>query len=157
MNRKLLVPSLGIAVLALGACGLLDGEKGPPTYALVQLRHDATRIQMVTLMKTYSEPECNAAIEEYMNSFFEGDTEGWRQTERSCRQTLEELYQRVFNKEQFHATYVILSAKEDPDYDARVVLFGIPSSQAQQICEKVARDIERRMKVDAECVQGTIG
>jgi hypothetical protein len=142
--------------LLAGACKL--AEEGPPTYALVTLRHDETRIQMVAIMETGSEAQCNVAIRAYMAGFQEDPSSSeWRQTERSCKQTLDDIYQRVMRKEKFHATYIAFSPMDDWEYESRIVLFGIPSTQAQEVCQQVAREIGTRYGVQTECIQGTIG
>lgn len=156
---------VGISLLLFSTvmgCEMLEPKPdGPPTYAFVSLRHDASRIRMVTLMETYGAGSCELAIEQFLESFHEGedqdDAEQWRETERSCKQTLEELYQRVLNKEQFHATYLVLSARDDLVHDMRIVLFGIPATEAQDVCELIARDMAKRLTVKAQCIQGTVG
>jgi Prokaryotic cytochrome b561 len=150
--------AFSVVAVALSSSGCKAVEEGPPTYALVTMRHDETRIQMVTIMTTFSEAQCNAAIREYMAGFESDPSSGeWRQTERSCRQQIESLYERVMRKEKFHATYIAFSPKNSWEYEARIVLYGIPSTQAQEICQQVAREVGNRYQVDAECNQGTIG
>jgi hypothetical protein len=45
MIRKTWLPLVVLTVLSSMAC-----EQGPPTYALLTMKHDATRIQIVTVM-----------------------------------------------------------------------------------------------------------
>lgn len=153
------VASLLITAATIACTGTSREEpKGPPTYAMVTLRHDATHIQMVGLMETFSDAQCDAAIREYMAGF-EADPSAveWRETERSCQQNIADIYQRVMRKEVFHATYIAFSPASRWDYEARIVLFGIPSTQAQEICQQVAKDVRNRYGVQTECIQGTIG
>jgi hypothetical protein len=142
------------AMLLSGAC-----EKAPPAYALLTLKHDETRIQMVTIMEVPSTDLCEKAFQEFMEGYSAegGGGEGWRETERSCQQILEPLYQGVMNRETFHATYLAFSPKGSFEFEGRLVLYGIPSPQAQEICESIARDVGTRLGVDAECFQGTVG
>jgi hypothetical protein len=122
------------------------------------MKHDATRIQLVTVMEVSSETECKVASDEFNKGFLEGAPPGeWRETERSCSQALEPIYQRVMNKEKFHATYLIVSPKGDWNWEARLVIFGVPSSEAQPVCEQLSKDMEEDLGAAAECVQGTIG
>ena len=156
MIRKTWLPLFGLTVLFLMAS--MACEQGPPTYALLTMKHDATRIQIVTVMKVWSESECEVASREFSKGFLEGSTPGeWRETERSCQQVLEPIYQRVMNNEKFHATYLILRPKGDWRYESRVVIFGVPSSEAQPVCEKLSKEMEKELQASAECVQGTIG
>jgi hypothetical protein len=140
-------------LLGSGSC-----EPSPKAYALVTLKHAETRIQMVTIMEIPSENECESAFQEFMKGFAsDSGSEGWSQTERSCQQNLEPMYQKVMNRETFHATYLAFSPRNTFDYEGRIVLYGIPSSEAQEICHKIAEDVGERLGVTAECVQGTVG
>lgn len=122
------------------------------------MKHDQSRIQMVAIMEIPGTGACEAAFGEFLEAYAEsGGTEGWRETERSCQEVLEPLYQPVMKRETFHATYLAFSPKETFDYEGRVVLYGIPSSQAQEICQQIASEVGKRLGVDAECVQGTVG
>ena len=153
MIRKIRLP-----LLVLGLLSSLSCEKGPSTYALITVRHDATRIQFVAGMETSSQSECETPAREISKGFFEGAESGeWRETERSCKQVLEPIYQRVMNKEKFHATYLILSPKGAWEWEARMVIFGVASSEAQPVCEKLAKEMEKDLEAEAECVQGSIG
>jgi hypothetical protein len=153
MIRKTWLPLVVLTVLSSMAC-----EQGPPTYALLTMKHDATRIQIVTVMKVWSETECEAAAREFVKGFLEGAPSGeWRETERACHQVLEPIYQRVMDKEKFHATYLILRPKGQWKYESRIVIFGVPSSEAQPVCEKLSKDMEKELEAEAECVQGSIG
>jgi hypothetical protein len=67
------------------------------------------------------------------------------------------MYQKVMNRETFHATYLAFTPKDEFEYEGRIVLYGIPSSQAQEICNGIARDVGQKLGVDAQCVQGTVG
>ena len=157
MSRKTILCLLVFACLAPIACELLQ-DKGPPIYALVRMRHDASRVELLTLMETFGDTGCDVAIEQFMAGFYEDDdNEEWRRSERNCLTELEPLYQQAFNKEQFHATYLIIEPEAAWEYEARILLFGIPSSQAQEVCASVAKDIGSRFQVKTECVQGTIG
>lgn len=148
-----LLPFALTTVLGSGAC-----ETPPPAYALVTMKHAETRIQMVTIMEIPGANACEAAIQEFMEGFAsEGDTDGWSRTESSCQELLEPMYQKVMNRETFHATYLAFSPKNDFDYEGRIVLYGIPSSQAQEICNKIAADVGEKLGVTAECMQGTVG
>jgi len=134
------------------------GEPAPKAYALVTLKHDETRIQMVTIMEIPGENECETAFQEFMNGFTAEDgSQGWRQTETSCQQALEPLYQPVMSRGTFHATYLAFSPKNDWDYEGRIVLYGIPSSQAREICDQIAKELAARLEVEVECIQGTVG
>jgi len=53
--------------------------------------------------------------------------------------------------------YLAFSPKDTFEFEGRLVLYGIPSSQAQEICQSIARDVGTRLGVDAECFQGTVG
>ena len=132
-------------------------EPAPKAYALVTLKHDETRIQMVAIMEIPGEGECETAFQEFMNGFSEDGSEGWRQTEKSCQPALEPLYQNVMSRGTFHATYLAFSPRNDWEYEGRIVLYGIPSAQAQEICNEIAKDLGERLDVEVECVQGTIG
>jgi hypothetical protein len=159
MVRKIRLPLFGLNALSLMALmASMACEQGPPTYALLTMKHDATRIQIVTVMKVWSEAECEAASREFVKGFLEGANPGeWRETERTCQQVLEPIYQRVMNKEKFHATYLILRPKGQWKYESRIVIFGVPSSEAQPVCEKLSKEMEKDLEAEAECVQGTIG
>lgn len=153
MIRTILVLLVAITALSSMAC-----EPGPKTYALLTLKHAATRIQIVTVMEVESEPECDVASRAFSKGFLEGAGSGeWRETERTCQQELEPIYQRVMNKEKFHATYLILHPKGEWRYEARIVLFGVPSSEAQPVCQQLAKAMKEELEAEAECVQGTIG
>ena len=150
-----LLPFVVSALFSSGACNF---ERAPSAYALVTLKHDETRIQMVTIMEIPGENECDSAIQQFMNGFGgDGGSQGWRQTERSCQQTLEPLYQRVMNKETFHATYLAFSPRSTWEYEGRIVLYGIPSQQAQEICHDIAGEVGESLGVEVECIEGTIG
>lgn len=150
-----LLPFVVSALFTSGGCNL---EPAPKAYALVTVKHDETRIQMVAIMEISSTDECETAYAQFMEGF-SGDegSQGWRQTENSCQQALEPLYQKVMNRETFHATYLAFSPRNDWEYEGRIVLYGIPSSQAQEICHQIAQEIGERLDVEAECVQGTVG
>jgi hypothetical protein len=154
-RRAWVMPFVVSAALSSSACKF---EKTPPAYALITLKHDETRIQMVTILEVPSTDLCESAFREFMEGYAtEGGGEGWRETERSCQQILEPLYQGVMNRETFHATYLAFSPKGGFDFEGRLVLYGIPSSQAHEICQEIAGEVGDRLGVNAECVQGTIG
>jgi hypothetical protein len=141
--------------LSSGGCNL---EAPPKAYAQINLKHAETRIQMYTIMVIPSASQCETAFKEFMNGFTsEGGSEGWAETERSCQETLDPMYERVMNRETFHATYLAFTPKDEFEYEGRIVLYGIPSSQAQEICNGIAKDVGEKLGVDAQCVQGTIG
>lgn len=152
------VPLLPFALCALLPSVACTFEPASKAYALVTLRHDETRIQMVSIMEISRVEECETAFREFMAGFStEGDSSEWRETERSCQPTIEPLYQRVMNKETFHATYLAFSPRSAWEYEGRIVLFGIPSAQAQEICHQIAKEVGERLSVEAECIQGTVG
>jgi hypothetical protein len=115
------------------------------------------KVELVTFIKAYGDEDCQTASEAFIKGFVEGSDEGWSQTEKTCKKTLNDLYQRVFNNEQIHATYIRIKEGGAWGYDSRIVLYGVPSSQALDVCEQVAADVKRRFKADVECVQGTVG
>ena len=129
---------------------------GPPIYALVRLRHE-TRVEMLTIMKTYGEGACEAAIAEFLSGVWEDKEamEGWRETERDCRDVLKPLYVKIFNDEPVHATYLKFTV--GTQYEGRIVLFGISSSQAMPVCEEMAGSISSSFTTRAKCIQGTEG
>jgi len=133
--------------------------EGPPVYALLRLRHPATRIEMLTIMETFGEGTCEVALREFTRAIYENETdmEGWKETERDCREDLTPLHQRIFNDERVHATYLKITVRENWDYESRMVLYGIPSSQAQEVCQEIGRELERQLQARTECVQGTEG
>lgn len=130
----------------------------PPTYAVVRLRHE-TRVEMLTLMETYGEGACDVAISEFTSAVFENpaDMEGWRETERDCRDTLSPLNTRIFNNEQVHATYLKIAVKEAWEYESRIIIYGVPASQALPVCEEMAKSLQTTLQATAECVKGTEG
>ncbi len=141
------------ALVGSAAC-----EPAPKAYALVTLKHDETRIQMVAIMEIPGENQCDTAFQQFMTGFTgEEGSQGWRQTETSCQPILEPLYQNVMNRGTFHATYMAFSPRNDWDYEGRVVLYGIPSSQAQEVCQQIAKEMGEKLEVEVECVQGTVG
>lgn len=153
-----MIPKTPLLLVVLTVLSSIACEQGPSTYALLTMKHDATRIQIVTVMKVWSEAECEAAARAFIKGFLEGTPSGeWRETERACQQVLEPIYQRVMDKEKFHATYMILRPKGQWEYESRIVIFGVPSSEAQPVCEKLSKEMEKELEATAECVQGTIG
>jgi hypothetical protein len=132
---------------------------GPPTYALVRLRHAESRVEMLTLMETFGAPMCQAALREFTAAVFENpaDMEGWKETERDCQEMIKPLYQQIFNDEPVHATYLKITVKEGWEYESRIVLYGIPASQALPACEAIARALQGKLQARAQCVQGTEG
>lgn len=146
-----------ISVLWLSVCDMASTEVTDPTYAEIRYSHDPTKIEMVCFIETRNEADCKKASLEFTDGFMEGPHEGWQETRNSCTKTLNDLYERVFNDEQIHATYIKLDRSGGWDYDARLILYGLPSSSAQQACEKVAKQLEKRFQADVECVQGTVG
>ena len=122
------------------------------------MRHE-TRVEMLTIMKTFGEGGCEAAISEFLSGVYEDEDamEGWRETERDCQEIIKPLYVRIFNDERVHATYLKLSVKGSWQYEARLVIYGVSSSQAMPVCEQMARAIEDTLSASAECIQGTEG
>jgi len=133
--------------------------EGPPNYALMRLRHAETHFEMLIMMETFGEGMCEAALSEFTRAIYENeaDMEGWKETERDCREVLKPLYTKIFNDEQVHATYLTISAEEGWGYESRIVLYGIPASQAQPVCEEIAHDLQSKLEARTECVQGTEG
>ena len=95
---------------------------GPPIYALLRLRHTETRFEMLIMMKTFGEGMCEAALSEFTRAIYENeaDMEGWKETERDCREVLKSLYTKIFNDEQVHATYLTITVREGWDYESRI-------------------------------------
>jgi hypothetical protein len=138
--------------------GSVACEERPRAYAQINLKHDETRIQMYTILELPSESDCEPAFKEFMGGFTsDSASEGWRETERSCDLTLDPMYQNVMDRGTFHATYLAFKPTGNFEYEGRLVLYGIPSSQAQEICNDIAADVGKKLGVDAECIQGTIG
>ena len=129
---------------------------GPPTYALVRLRHE-TRVEMLTIMKTFGEGACDAAITEFITGVYENEEamEGWRETERDCREVLKPLYEKIFNDEPVHATYLKFTV--GTQYEGRIVIFGVSSSQSMPVCEQMAGSVSSSLTPKAKCIQGTEG
>lgn len=152
---------LASTLLVVSSCNFpLPGKKpeGPSTYALVRLRHES-RVEMLTLMETYGEGACDAAIAEFLEGVYENeeDMEGWKETERDCRANIKPLYVQMFNDEPVHATYLKLSLRGSWEYESRIVLYGVPASQALPVCEAMARSIKSSLSASAECILGTEG
>lgn len=146
-----------LTVLAATLFGVIACEPiGEPTYALVRLRHP-TRVEMLTIMKTFGEGACEAAISEFISGVFENKEamEGWRETERNCREDLKPLYLQIFNDEPVHATYLKFTV--GTQYEGRIVLFGVSSSQAMPVCEQMAGSVSSSFTTKAKCIQGTEG
>jgi hypothetical protein len=147
--------SVGLILIGGSACNF---EPPPKAYAQINLKHAETRIQMYTIMAIPSTEDCEAAFQEFIAGFQNGEgSQGWTETERACQETLEPMYQKVMNRETFHATYLAFTPKDEFQYEGRIVLYGIPSTQAQEICNGIAKDIGSKLGVDAQCVQGTVG
>jgi hypothetical protein len=150
-------PSL-FAFVALVGSAACNFEPAPKAYALVTVKHDESSLRMVAIMEIPGESECDTATREFMKGFAgEGGSQGWHQTETACQPTLEPLYQSVMNRETFHATYMAFSPRNDWEYEGRIVLYGISSSQAQEVCHQIAKEMGERLEVEVECVQGTVG
>ena len=160
--NRLTTVGLLAAILLVGASACnIPGKKpdGPPIYALLRLRHMETRVEMLIMMETFGEGMCQAALREFTSAIYENeaDMQGWKETERDCREALKPLFTRIFNDEQVHATYLKITVKEGWDYESRIVLYGIPASQAQPVCLEIARDLQGKLHARTECVQGTEG
>lgn len=160
--RSTTLTLLGAILFPTMACNFEIAEskpEGPPVYALLRLRLPATRIEMLTMMETFGDGMCNVALEEFTRAVYENeaDMQGWKETERDCREVLTPLHQRIFNDERVHATYLKVTVKEDWDYESRIVLYGIPSSQAQEVCQEIGRELQTKLRARTECVQGTEG
>ena len=160
MNRLTSVALLAAILLVGSAACNIPGKKpdGPPIYALLRLRHPETHVEMLIMMETFGAGTCEAALSEFTRAIYENedDMEGWKETERDCREALKPLYTRIFNDEQVHATYLKITVKKAGT--TRVVsLYGIPASQAQPVCQETARDLQGKLQARAECVQGTEG
>jgi hypothetical protein len=155
--RKGPVSILPLTCFTLVTWGACNFEPTPKAYALVTLKHAETRIQMVTIMEIPDADDCEPAIQEFMKGFASEGAEGWSRTESACQQNLEPMYQKVMNRETFHATYLAFSPRDEFEYEGRLVLYGIPSSQAQEICNDIAKDVGEKLGVEADCVQGTVG
>jgi hypothetical protein len=153
MLSKGSVALLLLAVIGLGACQAIT-ELTEPTYAEIRFVHSQAKIELVTFIKTYGEESCREVSEQFIKDFMGGSGEGWSQTEKTCKKTLNELYQRVFNNEQIHATYIRI---KEWGYDSRIVLYGVASSQALQVCEQIAADVEKTFNAEVDCVEGTVG
>jgi hypothetical protein len=132
-------------------------EIADPTYAEIRFVHNEVKIEIVTFIKTNGDEDCQKASEEFIGGFLEGSEAEWSQTEKICKKSINELYERVFNNEQIHATYIRIKEGWAWGYDSRIVFYGVPSSQAQGVCEEIAADIGERFNADVECVQGTVG
>jgi hypothetical protein len=111
----------------------------------------------VTFIRTYDDEDCRAASDQFAKDFMKGSDEGWAQTEKRCTKTLTELYQKVFNNEQIHATYIRVKEGDSWGYESRIILYGVPSSQALKVCRQVAANVKSTFKADVKCVQGTVG
>lgn len=161
VNRWIVTVLLASTLVVAVACNIPIAQRkpdGPPTYALVRLRHE-TRVEMLTLMQTYGEGACEVAIAEFLKGVYsnEEDMEGWKETERDCRENLKPLYVKMFNDEPVHATYLKLAMRGSWDYESRIVLYGVPASQALPVCEAMARSMKGTLNASAECILGTEG
>jgi hypothetical protein len=129
-----LLPFVVSALFTSGGCNL---EPAPKAYALVTVKHDETRIQMVAIMEISSTDECETAYAQFMERLQRRrGSVGWRQTEEFLPADPRAFYQKVMNRETFHATYLVFSPRNDWEMEGRIVLYGIPSSQAQEICHR---------------------
>lgn len=55
-----------------------------------------------------------------------------------------------------HATYLAFSPRKNWEYEGRIVFYGIPSSQAQEICHQIERN-GRAPGRRSGLLQGTVG
>jgi hypothetical protein len=114
---------------------------------------------MLTMMETFGEGMCDVALGEFTRAVYENEAEmeGWRETERDCREALSPLHEKIFRDEQVHATYLKITVKEDWQFESRIVLYGIPSSQALEVCQEIGRELQNTLHARTECKQGTEG
>lgn len=155
MLRKGRVVFLLIGVVGLSTLGACTASE--PTYAEIRFMHNVANVELVTFIETHDDEDCRRASETFVKDFMKGSDEGWAQTEKTCTKTLNELYQKVFNNEQIHATYIRVREGGSWGYESRIILYGVPSSQALEVCEQVAANVKSTFKADVKCVQGTVG
>lgn len=145
-----------VALLMLGTTACLFEKE--PTYAEFRIRDKHDRIELLGFARLDSPEDCETRRQLVLEKFTRNCKGCDAEYVGHCMSTMPERYAKLFDNVQIHATYLIFERGRDRDErDARMVIFGVPSSLAVQICPKVRERYKSTYSGTVSCVQGTVG
>lgn len=155
-------PRTMVVGATLIAVGLLVGCEQPPiidpTYAEIRLTYvEQEDVKLAVFIKTESAEACKVAIEEFFEDAEIKDDKEWRSTKVDCKKTIHSKYVKTFDNQAIHATYMLVDRKGGWTHDARMIFFGIPSTQAASACDEVSQYFGSRLGADVACIKGSVG
>lgn len=129
-----------------------------PVYSEVRVRHrEVHDVKLVTYVKTASHTACKSASDEFVRTSGFADDDEWELTGVKCKDTIRLRFEQMFDNEQMQATYVTVDRTGGWSHDARLVIYGVPSTRSLEFCNQLAGHLQGRLGARVGCVKGHVG
>lgn len=149
-----------LGVFALAGCKKKVAKyEGPYAYmnARYQFSQGGPPFTVVALKRTHGMAECEdtRALNDAMFAglLLEGCPECKVNGKVECLDEPPYPYERVFDDEPLHQTYVSAEPGHPDERAERLVLWGLPVAQSVGICNEMRTDIKKTYKGEVKCIQ----
>jgi hypothetical protein len=153
-----------VLLLVLGAGGysayakFQDGNPESienPVFAEIRIDANAggRELNMVLFGEMADEEDCRTRAHEAWDRMIAGCA-GCKMTLNTCKAALEPRYQRMFDNQATHSTYLTFARGSRYERDGRMVIFGLTSDEGDAMCETIKSEFKKQYTGQIECIQG---
>lgn len=156
MKKLILLGLIAAAVYYYHDKNLVD-DYSDPVYAEFRVKHLDSSLLMVGLSLMPSMEECKLRTVLFWSHVFDSNRQFKVDAEANCIKTLPDRFQRLFDNVQTTATYLSFERSGGTERSARLIIYGVPSSEAYKVCPQIIDKIRKNYKGDIRCTRGTVG
>ena len=110
-------------------------------------------LDMVLFAKMQDETDCRTRTQEVWDRTI-GACAQCTMNVSACKPELDARYQRMFDNQPTHSTYMAFTSGNKDERDGRMVIFGLTSDEGDAICEMMKTEFAKRYTGDIQCVRG---
>lgn len=155
MIRAIAGYGLVLGVVLSGSGCLFEAE---PVYAEFRIRDMRSDVELLGFARMESMDDCQERRQRVLDNMTRNCPECRVSYQDKCLATMPDRYAKLFDNQRIQATYLVLERGKDKDErDARLVIFGVPSSAAIKVCPAIQQSFKRSYSGAISCVQGTVG
>jgi hypothetical protein len=152
-----------VVLVALGIVGWLAWQRlasqnpstiTDPVYA--EFRVDATiegrDLNMALFGEMASEDDCNERAQRVWAKVIE-DCQACVMSLAACKPELEPRYQRLFDEQAIHSTYLSFTRGSRYERNGRLVVYGLTVEEGDAVCDVLAVEFRKKYDGEVRCVR----
>ncbi|RCU50462.1 hypothetical protein DU002_08545 [Corallincola holothuriorum] len=152
----ILIALIGAGFFGYQKLEVQQNQVSDPYYVELRISFPFESTNLVGFGLMHSLQECQERSGGIWRDILSGEA-GSVEVAMKCKKQIPEKYNKLFNNEQFSATYLSMEPGNEHERSARFVIYGVSSSVMKEACIELINHYKKQYQGKVQCITGTVG